>query len=68
MGWLQDERELPFWTYDAPFLMRESNWLKTWRKNDENVRVSQVSIVDVRPAVEFEKGHVLCVEHSRRSF
>ena len=30
MGWLADERELPYWTYDAPFLMRETNWLQFW--------------------------------------
>ena len=25
LGWLQDERVLPYWTYDAPLLMRETN-------------------------------------------
>ena len=30
LGWLSDERELPFWTYDAPFLMRQTNWLQFW--------------------------------------
>ncbi|MBI5730112.1 MAG: hypothetical protein HY963_03150 [Ignavibacteriales bacterium] len=59
MGWLQDERELPFWTYDAPYLMRESNWLKTWGGRMMRMYgISQVSIVDVRTADEFEKGHI----------
>ena len=30
IGWLSDERELPYWTYDAPFLMRETSWLQFW--------------------------------------
>src|SRR6266481_3546722 len=27
-GWLADERDLPYWTYDAPYLMRESSWVQ----------------------------------------
>src|SRR6185437_17148944 len=30
LGWLADERELPYWTYDAPFLMRDAHWLSSW--------------------------------------
>jgi 3-mercaptopyruvate sulfurtransferase SseA len=59
MGWLYDERELPYWTYDAPFLMRGSEWLNFW--GGRMIRMyggSQVSIVDVRPAGEFDQGHV----------
>ncbi|MGZ9074400.1 MAG: sulfurtransferase [Burkholderiaceae bacterium] len=59
LGWLQDERGLPFWTYDAPLLMRETNWLKAW--NGKMLRmygVSQVSLVDVRPAEVFKQGHL----------
>jgi len=59
MGWLKDERELPYWTYDAPFLMRETNWLKTWGGKIMRVYgVSQVSIVDVRTSEEFSEGHL----------
>lgn len=59
MGWMHDERELPYWTYDAPFLMRGTNWLKFW--GGQMIRTfasTYVSIVDVRPAGEFNQGHV----------
>ena len=59
MGWLQDERELPYWTYDAPFLMRETNWLQSWGgKMMRMYGASQISVVDVRPAEVFHQGHV----------
>lgn len=59
LGWLQDERGLPHWTYDAPLLMRETNWLKTWGgKMLRTYGVSQVSMVDVRPADVFKQGHL----------
>ena len=59
MGWLQDERRLPYWTYDAPSLMRETSWLQIW--GGQMLRMyagAQVSIVDVRPADAFNQGHV----------
>lgn len=59
MGWLSDERELPYWTYDAPFLMRDAMWLQFW--DSQMLRMyagTHVSIVDVRPAGAFEQGHV----------
>jgi thiosulfate/3-mercaptopyruvate sulfurtransferase len=59
MGWLYDERGLPFWTYDAPFLMRETKWLQFW--GGQMIRMfggTQVSIVDVRPSDAFNQGHV----------
>jgi 3-mercaptopyruvate sulfurtransferase SseA len=59
MGWMSDERELPYWTYDAPFLMRETNWLQFW--GGQMMRMFggiHVSIMDVRPAGEFNQGHV----------
>jgi len=59
MGWVSDERELPLWTYDAPFLIRESSWVQSW--GGQRLRmygVSNVSIVDVRPASAFDQGHV----------
>ncbi len=59
LGWLSDERELPYWTYDAPSLMRETNWLKVWSSQMIRTFVStRVSIVDVRPAGAFNQGHV----------
>ncbi len=30
LGWLRDDRQLPFWTYDAPYLLRDSEWLNWW--------------------------------------
>jgi 3-mercaptopyruvate sulfurtransferase SseA len=59
MGWLSDERELPYWTYDAPFLLREANWLQSW--GGQRMRMygsAQVTIVDVRSADAFHQGHV----------
>jgi 3-mercaptopyruvate sulfurtransferase SseA len=59
LGWLADERELPYWTYDAPFLMRETNWLQFW--GGQRIRMFgglHVSIVDVQPAGAFNQGHV----------
>ena len=59
MGWLSDERELPYWTYDAPFLMRDTHWLQFW--GGQIIRTyggPRVSIVDVRPADAFHQGHV----------
>lgn len=59
LGWLSDERELPYWTYDAPFLMRETKWLQFW--GGQMIRTfggAHVSIVDVRPADAFNQGHV----------
>jgi len=59
LGWLADERELPYWTYDAPFLMREAKWLQFW--GGQIIRMyggARVSIVDVRPADAYVQGHV----------
>lgn len=59
LDWLSDERELPYWTYDAPFLMRESNWLQFWSgQMPRAVGIAHVSIVDVRPGEAFRQGHV----------
>ena len=59
MGWLSDERELPYWTYDAPFLMREASWLQFWGgPRTRMVGRINVSIVDVRPVGAFGQGHV----------
>lgn len=59
MGWLADERDLPYWTYDAPYLMRDSNWLQAWSSPMLRMYAgAQVSVVDVRPADAFAQGHV----------
>jgi 3-mercaptopyruvate sulfurtransferase SseA len=59
MGWLNDERELPYWTYDAPLLMRGTNWVQSWGgKMMGMYGAAQVSVVDVRPADAFSEGHV----------
>ncbi|OFW11137.1 MAG: hypothetical protein A3H96_26695 [Acidobacteria bacterium RIFCSPLOWO2_02_FULL_67_36] len=59
MGWLSDERGLPYWTYDAPFLTRDTPWLQFW--GGQIIRMfggARVSIVDVRSADAFNQGHV----------
>lgn len=59
MGWLQDERELPFWSYAAPYLARDTAWLKAWASPMlKAFGLSQVSVVDVRAAEVFRLGHV----------
>lgn len=58
MGWLSDDRDLPYWTYDEPSLMREGSWVASW--GGAMMRMyggSQVSIVDVRPAAAYAEGH-----------
>ena len=59
LEWLQDERELPLWTYDAPYLKRDMNWLNAW--GGRMLRfygVAQLSVVDVRPAQAYQQGHM----------
>lgn len=70
MGWLQDERELPVWTYGAPHLTRDTPWLKAWASPMlKAFGLSQVSIVDVRAADAFKLGHVpLAVNLPAQSF
>lgn len=57
--WLMDERGLPLWTYGAPFLKRDASWVNGW--NARMMRMfgmTQMSIVDVRPAEAFARNHV----------
>lgn len=59
LEWLRDDRGLPFWTYDAPHLMRDRNWLNGW--NSRMMRsfgVAKLSVIDVRPAAAFRQAHV----------
>ncbi|MBF8295465.1 MAG: hypothetical protein HW389_2010, partial [Bacteroidetes bacterium] len=59
LEWVSDQRELPFWTYDAPFLMRETSWLQSWGGRMMRMYgISHVTIVDVRPADAFNQGHL----------
>lgn len=59
LGWLKDERKLPFWTYDAPYLARDAAWLNGW--NSRMLRMFaqvNVSLIDVRPADAYAQGHI----------
>lgn len=59
LEWLRDDRSLPLWTYAAPYLKRDMTWLNGW--NNPMMRmygVTQLSIVDVRPAEAYRLGHV----------
>lgn len=59
LGWLKDERELPYWTYDAPFLMRRTEWLQAWgSKMMRMYKISDISVIDIRPKESFDQGHV----------
>jgi thiosulfate/3-mercaptopyruvate sulfurtransferase len=59
LGWLSDPRELPYWTYDAPFLIKDRGWLQLWTAPMIRTYLgAQISIVDVRPAEAFNQGHV----------
>lgn len=60
LEWVSDPRELPFFTYDAPFLMRETQWLQFWDSQRARMYgISHVSVVDLRPTSAFNQGHVL---------
>ena len=59
MEWASDERELPLWTYEAPFMMRNADWLQSWGgKMMRMYGMTHVSFLDVRPAAIFRAGHV----------
>jgi len=59
LEWVSDQRELPIWTYDSPFLMRETQWLQFWGGQRARMYgISHVTIIDVRSATEFNEGHV----------
>jgi len=59
LEWLSDERGLPYWTYDAPSLMRQTNWMQFWAgQMPRMIGLAHVSIVDVRPPDEFSQGHL----------
>jgi len=57
--WLRDDRGLPFWTYSAPQMLRDTTWLAGW--NAPMMRAmgaARINLVDVRPAQAYAQGHV----------
>ena len=59
LEWLRDERSLPLWTYSAPHLVRDIDWLKNWGQGFlRQMGIARVQVVDVRPAAAFEQGHL----------
>ena len=59
LEWLRDDRILPFWTYDAPNMQREKNWLASWGNPMMRMfGVTKMSVVDVRSAEAYQLGHV----------
>ncbi len=59
LEWLRDDRGLPYWTYDAPFQLRDKEWLNGW--GGQMMRmfgVAKLNVVDVRPAESYKLGHV----------
>lgn len=63
-GWLQDERELPMWTWANPHLLRDTAWLQAWTSPMLRAfGLSQVAIVDVRANEVFQLGHLPAALH-----
>ena len=59
LGWLGDDRELPYWTYDAPYLMRDSAWLHFWGGGILRTFGSpRVIVIDIRPRLAYDQGHL----------
>ncbi|MGE5616314.1 MAG: sulfurtransferase [Bacillota bacterium] len=57
--WLQDDRDLPLWTYDEPHIKRDTGWLNAW--NNKMMRmfgVIRINIVDIRSPEQFKVNHV----------
>ncbi len=57
--WLRDERGLPYWTYSAPQMKRDSAWLDGW--NAPMLRAfgaAQLNLMDVRAAAAYAQGHI----------
>ncbi len=59
LGWLTDQRQLPMWTFDAPYRLRETGWLQFWSSRMIRSFLSPaISVVDLRSADAFNQGHV----------
>jgi thiosulfate/3-mercaptopyruvate sulfurtransferase len=58
-GWLQDDRELPMWTYATPSMLRQPTWLQAWGgKSMRMFGLARVSIVDLRSDDAYAQGHL----------
>jgi 3-mercaptopyruvate sulfurtransferase SseA len=59
LEWNQDERMLPLWTYSAPSLLRDRNWVNGWTSRmARTYGLTRPSVIDVRPAESYAQGHV----------
>ncbi|MEO8386208.1 MAG: rhodanese-like domain-containing protein [Betaproteobacteria bacterium] len=59
LEWLRDDRGLPFWTYDAPNMLREKTWLNGWGSPMlRTFGVAKLNVVDVRSEEAYHLGHV----------
>lgn len=59
LEWLRDDRGLPFWTYAAPQLLRDMQWVNGWtNRTVRSYGISQVSVIDLRAAEPYAQGHV----------
>ncbi len=57
--WLRDDRDLPFFTYSAPQLLRSSAWVNGWNSPMQRaIGVSRLNLVDLREPAAFAGGHV----------
>ena len=57
--WLQDERGLPTWTYDAPYLKRDMAFVAGWGSRLMRIYgVAQLSVIDVRSEDAYRQNHV----------
>ncbi len=59
LEWTRDERGLPLWTYAAPYLLRDGEWLAAW--NNPMFRATGVAglgVVDLRSDADYRQGHV----------
>jgi 3-mercaptopyruvate sulfurtransferase SseA len=58
-GWLQDDRDLPMWTYATPSMLRQPAWLQAWGgKSMRMFGLARVSIIDLRDAEAYGQGHL----------
>lgn len=59
LEWQRDDRGLPMWTYARPLLMRDADWVQGWGGALlRSVGMSQLSVVDLRPAADYAQGHL----------
>lgn len=59
LEWLQDERRLPMWTWAAPALQRDADWLNGYTNRMMRMfSVTKQSVIDVRPEAAYRQGHV----------